>query len=636
MMRQINPFETREAQQDDQFHQLYQSLRQIRREVARLPNQQPDLLPGLAPTHRRGARNLLHYLGLRRHDLRPLQTQLVELGITSLGQVEANVLPALDNVLYLLKLLQNRASPALSRRRFRFAQARARLLLQRHARLLFGPVPDGRDVRIMVTLPSEAAHDAELIYRLLQAGMNCARINCAHDDPVTWSAMIAHLKAARRQLGKPCQIMMDLAGPKLRTTAIEPGPQVLRVRPERNELGQVLHPAVVWLTANCQLYPAPSPVAATLTVAADWLALLKRQSVIQFSDARGANRSASVIEVRPHGVAIALQKTCYFTPETRLSLVRDESDDVGSDFDSLVGNIPVLPSSITLHQGDILLLTRPDIPGQAAVYDRDGHVRSPARIGCSIPEIFQDVQVGEPIWLDDGKLGGRIEQVEPHQLTVRMLHVHPKGEKIRADKGINLPESTLHLSSLTEADLHYLPFVVANADVVELSFANSAADVEFYHEQVARLTAKAPGLILKIETQRAFAHLPELMFAAMKNPRCGIMIARGDLAVECGFERLAEVQEEILWLCEAARLPVVWATQVLETLAKSGLPSRAEITDAAMGHRAECVMLNKGPYVLDAVNALDDILHRMQQHQSKKLSMLRELQVAHLGNKKKA
>jgi len=111
----------------------------------------------------------------------------------------------------------------------------------------------------------------------------------------------------------------------------------------------------------------------------------------------------------------------------------------------------------------------------------------------------------------------------------------------------------------------------------------------------------------------------------MRRPAAGVMIARGDLAVECGFERMAEIQEEILWVCEAAHMPVVWATQVLETLAKTGLPSRAEITDAAMGERAECVMLNKGPHLRDAVSALDDILVRMQNHQVKKSSMLRRL-----------
>ncbi len=144
-------------------------------------------------------------------------------------------------------------------------------------------------------------------------------------------------------------------------------------------------------------------------------------------------------------------------------------------------------------------------------------------------------------------------------------------------------------------------------------------------EQLAQRDAAQLGLILKIETRRGFEHLPELLFEALAGPAAGVMIARGDLAVECGFERLAEVQEEILWACEAAHMPVVWATQVLESLAKKGLPSRAEITDAAMGERAECVMLNKGPHILEAMRTLDDVLRRMQDHQSKKRPLLRAL-----------
>lgn len=134
--------------------------------------------------------------------------------------------------------------------------------------------------------------------------------------------------------------------------------------------------------------------------------------------------------------------------------------------------------------------------------------------------------------------------------------------------------------------------------------------------------------MLKIETHQAFERLPGLMLAAMRQHPVGIMIARGDLAVECGYERLAEVPEEILWLCEAAHLPVIWATQVLESLAKKGQPSRAEIKDAAMGERAECVMLNKGPHIVAAVSVLDDILRRMQDHQSRKSSRLRRLHLS--------
>ena len=147
-------------------------------------------------------------------------------------------------------------------------------------------------------------------------------------------------------------------------------------------------------------------------------------------------------------------------------------------------------------------------------------------------------------------------------------------------------------------------------------------------DRIEQLGGQRLGLVLKIETRKAFENLPNLILAAMRTPSLGIMIARGDLAVECGYQRLAEIQEEILWICEAAHVPVIWATQVLESLAKKGIPSRSEITDAAMGERAECVMLNKGPYAVMAVRVLADILRRMQAHQEKKRSMLRQLHLA--------
>jgi pyruvate kinase len=103
------------------------------------------------------------------------------------------------------------------------------------------------------------------------------------------------------------------------------------------------------------------------------------------------------------------------------------------------------------------------------------------------------------------------------------------------------------------------------------------------------------------------------------------MIARGDLAVEIGYERLSEIQEEILWLCEAAHVPVIWATQVLESLVKRGMPSRGEFTDAAMAERAECVMLNKGPYIEEGIAVLDDVLRRMETHRIKRSAQLRPL-----------
>jgi pyruvate kinase len=181
---------------------------------------------------------------------------------------------------------------------------------------------------------------------------------------------------------------------------------------------------------------------------------------------------------------------------------------------------------------------------------------------------------------------------------------------------------------LTKKDLQDLTFVCEHADAVALSFVRDPGDIVDLENRLIAAGRPDMGIVLKIETRRAFEQLPRLLLAAMRSPGGGVMIARGDLAVECGFERLAEVQEEILWVCEAAHVPVIWATQVLETLAKEGRPSRAEITDAAMSERAECVMLNKGPHVDQAVVALDDILRRMEGHQRKKSAMLRPLRLA--------
>jgi pyruvate kinase len=250
-------------------------------------------------------------------------------------------------------------------------------------------------------------------------------------------------------------------------------------------------------------------------------------------------------------------------------------------------------------------------------------------MGSTLGEVFDDVLPGERIWLDDGRIGGVIERVESDRIHVKITHARVRGERLRSDKGINLPESDLHLSALTAQDIEALPFIAGHADIVALSFANTAGDVEQLQEHLARLGGRQPSIVIKIETKRGFENLPAMLLSAMKTPCCGVMIARGDLAVECGFERLAEVQEEILWVCEAAHVPVIWATQVLENLAKEGMPSRAEITDAAMGHRAECVMLNKGPHMKMAVQVLDDILRRMQAHQTKKRAMLRDLRLAH-------
>jgi len=203
--------------------------------------------------------------------------------------------------------------------------------------------------------------------------------------------------------------------------------------------------------------------------------------------------------------------------------------------------------------------------------------------------------------------------------------------KLRGVRGINLPDTDFVLPALTEKDLRDLDFAVEHADGVGLSFVRRPEDVERLQSELDRRGGGGLGIVLKIETQRGFEALPRVLLAALRSPRVGVMVARGDLGVEVGFERLAEVQEEILWLCEAAHVPVIWATQVLETLSKKGMPSRAEVTDAAMSGRAECVMLNKGPHAVEAVRFLCDVLRRMEGHLEKKSARLRPLGVSYFS-----
>ena len=594
---------------------LLTELTALRASMVNLADQSADQLQTVHPNFELSAHNLLHYLALRQHDRRALQTRLATLGLSSLGRAEAHTLATVEAVLAAVQALLNpdETAPALSGKVAPDFEDGSHLLGE-HSDACLGAAPTTRNVRIMVTMPSEAATSYELVRDLLRQGMDCMRINCAHDNEAAWAQMIDHLRQAELELGKTCRVSMDLAGPKLRTQGLPPGPAVLRVKPMRDVSGQVLAPARLWLTSQEQPHLAPEDAAACLAFPAAWLEELQADMVVSFRDARGSRRQLLVRSVSPQGCWAELRHTAYLTPLTSFS---------GPTLSATVQHLPEKPSFLLLRPGDALRVTA-QFPADSAV--ADGSV--PATIGCTLPEALASVKPGEQIWFDDGKIGGVVEAVEAGTLHVRITQAHAEGEKLRNDKGINLPDTHLTLPALTAKDLQDLTFIAQHADIVELSFVNCPADVKLLHQHLAQLTDRELPIVLKIETKRGFNELPALLLTAMQAGSCGVMIARGDLAVECGFERLAEVQEEILWLCEAAHVPVIWATQVLESLAQGGRPSRAEITDAAMGDRAECVMLNKGPHMVEAVQVLSGIMQRMQAHQHKKSAMLRHLHVA--------
>jgi pyruvate kinase len=579
------------------------------------------------------AMNLAHYLALRRRDLRPLQDRLVEAGLSSLGHGEAYVLTNLDRVINLLERAVSKSNTAHPNPLdSQSADAEGTQILAQRTAALFGPMPEQRTVRIMVTLPSEAAWNYPLVKALIDQGMDCARINCAHDDQVTWKAMVKNIRRAATKSNRPCKILMDLAGHKVRTGPLASAPAIKHIKVRRDVYGNVISPTKILLSAETDStehgVTLPELVNSRFTLPKELHTQLALGDRLYFTESRGKKRHIEIVGQisTSHWLAHCPDST-YLAADTPVDWQRRTPSGAYHTLGTF--SLPSFPGDsllILMHKGDFLMLTRDTSPGQPACRDEvTGRLIAPARISCTYAGLIDDLEPGVPVWIDDGKLGAVVESITEEGALLRVTHAGPKGVRILSDKGINVPETRLNLPPLSDKDLEDLDFVCEHADMVGFSFVETDEDMQYLMGALAERNAPGLPIIAKIETNRAFRHLPEIILGTIGQHSLGIMIARGDLAVELGSVRMSEIQEEILWLCEAAHIPVIWATQVLESLAKSGRISRPEITDAASGVRAECVMLNKGPYVLNAVEVLGDILSRMQEHQQKKFTRLRAL-----------
>jgi pyruvate kinase len=587
------------------IEQVREQLRSIRDRATALEAKYATELSGVHPAFREGARNLVHYLALRKSDTHELRKNLRRLGLSSLAHAERNVLGSIASVQTAIECLAS--GRAVDTDALAAALQSSSPTADEHRQAILGPSPEGRDVSIMVTLPTEAADNPLLVAEMLAAGMNLARINCAHDDPTTWKRMVDNIRRAADDAGTECRIVMDLSGPKLRTGELKPGPRVIHIRPKRDPLGNVIAPRRIRLIPDDVLQHGTK--AAVIPVSRECIEQAREGDRIRFRDTRGKKRRLVISTKDDKGLVLETFQGAYIASGTKLTLI--PADD-GKKRAYEVGELPAVELPLLLHVGDTLIIHRDAIPGEPAIEDADGVVLEPAHIACQQPEVFEYLSPGEAISLNDGKISGVIQNVSTEQLEVEITKAKPTGSRLRGQRGINFPNSDIRLPGLTKADEENLAFVAEHADAVSLSFIRKPKDVEALLAALDELSAAHLGLIIKVETRKGFKSLPKVMLAAMRRYPVAVMIARGDLAVECGWARLAELQEEILWVCEAARMPVMWATQVLEQEAKKGLPSRAEITDAAQSQRADCVMLNKGPHILAAIHTLDSILRGMQ------------------------
>ncbi len=444
---------------------------------------------------KRSALNLLHYLSLRNEDIRNLQDQLHVHGLSSLASAESHIQRQVQAILQRLGKIYSPG--ALNPCTYTYSSNR----IQQQSGSLFGLKANPSIPFIMVTFDGSFAANYLLIKKLLQIGMNVARINCAHDDTSTWYRMIQNIKRATKKTGKPCKIYMDLAGPKIRTQILCKG------------------------------------------------------------------KAEGKVKIKP---------------------------------------------------GDRIWLSE----------GKKGFKAHDIVVGTTESGILSCLKKGEQVLIDDGLIRGIIEKYVGGRALVRITRISAKKHMLRTGKGINFPDSILPIPFLTDFDKACLPFICEHADLVGYSFVRYPSDLASLQQILQTYTSSPPHIIIKIETPEAVNNLPVLLLQGMHREAFGVRIARGDLAVEIGFERMGEIQDEILWICEAAHVPVIWATQVLETLNQSGIATRAEITDAAHAALAECVMINKGNHTLEVIATLCDILNRIGGHHIKKRFTFRPLSIA--------
>lgn len=584
----------------------------------KLAGKHSDLIDQVHPLYRENALNLIHYLAFRQFSIDELQDKLRASGLPDLAHIEGHVMKSLLKLKTILNHLTG--NPKIEKQKGIIPIKKSEKLLHKNTLQMFGFKSKKRRTRIMVTLSASAATDYKVVNNLIRLGMNSARINCAHDGPEVWGQMISNVDRANKALKKNCKVMMDLAGPKIRTGQIVSGPKVIHIKPERDLSGNLIKPSKLWIAPSGT--PAPDKTFdAFLPVAESLINKIKKGSTIWFTDSRGKKCRISIERKQGKGRWGVCNDSAYIRSGTEFTV--ETIKDTGKE-KSYIGELLPVEQYITLSKGDRLFLTRDPIPGEPAKFDANGKLKKPAHVSCTLPEIFNRVKKGDPVFFDDGRIEGVIERNMKGIMLIRIVNAGNNGSKLKADKGINLPKSDLEVSGLTEKDRKDLEFVAMHADTVNLSFVNDENDVQQLLDELERY-GRHLGIILKIETQKGFRNLPMILLRAMHSYPVGVMIARGDLAIETGWKNFASIQEEILRICEAAHVPDIWATQVLETLAKTGVPTRSEITDAALAQRAECVMLNKGTYINETVKMLDKILKRMQYFQKKKETILPKL-----------
>ncbi len=592
--------------------------------ITRLRTQLLEAREGLDPEHPRyqSLLNLRQYLLLRSQDRTELQEQLFLMSLSSLGRSYAHVAASIDTLYD--QLCSALGLPLISKEEMasfhHVSITEAIATASRNSAELFGIKAGMRlshqHTAIMVTLPSYAAeHEGALIHNLAKAGVNVFRINTAHDSPEIWRAMAKVIRSLNeeRPADMRLKIFVDLAGPKIRTAKIRRLELPVVVGSNKREKRVRIYPEHVMTSSEKQDPITLETITAQICSERLFFDALQADERIKVIDANGKVAHITLFMKSELYAEGSIDKKVYLDSSALLKC-RGKRCRV---------HTPELQiETIRLNRGDTLLLGESDLLGHGAKRDASGAVLELSAISCSYKGLSDFVSLGDAVFIDDGKIGLKVREKSDAGLLCEVTQCKTGGAVLKEEKGINFPDSPLAIPALTENDRANLLATIDFADSYSISFCQSAEDVRSLRALLLANGRDDIGIVAKIETRRAVAQMPQILEALLTCKHSGVMIARGDLAIEVGFRHLAIIQEKLIDICDAAHMPVIWATQVLESQMKTNLPSRAEVTDAAMAGRAECVMLNKGPFAIDTIEALISILHDMHQMFKKNRQLL--------------
>ncbi|MFT5701567.1 MAG: pyruvate kinase [Desulforhopalus sp.] len=227
------------------------------------------------------------------------------------------------------------------------------------------------------------------------------------------------------------------------------------------------------------------------------------------------------------------------------------------------------------------------IAGDTIVIQKDDIIGTRSRISTIVPEIVDDLQIGDPILLDDGLFELKVIKRGTGEVTCEVI----VGGKLKSSKGMNLPGTSLSLPSVTEKDWKDLDWALDHSiDYIALSFVRTAVEIRSIKEYIKKSGKRDLRVIAKIEKPEAVNNIKEIIAVSD-----GIMIARGDMGVELPAPRVPRIQQEIIRLCWQMNTPVITATQMLDSMTTNSRPTRAEVTDVstAIGEGTDAVMLSQ-------------------------------------------